>query len=107
VLSALALCDGNLLNRDFAYYLSVVGERTKQIGLGTYSDGANRSRPMLIFANPLGIAPLDHSVTLVHERGDLESEWPELVRVGILRRTSQGGAIFTFHCKGFGDSGRG
>ena len=53
-LSALALCDGNALNADFDYYLAVAGERSKEIGVGTYGDGANRNRPMVIFANPLG-----------------------------------------------------
>jgi hypothetical protein len=35
-LSALALCDGNVLNEDFDLYLSAVGQREKEIGLGTY-----------------------------------------------------------------------
>jgi len=50
-LSALALCDGNLLNADFNYYMSIVGERRKKISLGTYGDGVDRTRPMLIFSN--------------------------------------------------------
>jgi hypothetical protein len=62
-LSALVLCDGNLLNEDFDYYLSIVGERVKEIGLGTYGNGANRTRPMLIFSNRLSTPQLDHNVT--------------------------------------------
>ena len=50
---------------------SLAGERTKEIGLGTYGDGANRNRPMVIFANPLGSDVLDRKITLVHERRDL------------------------------------
>lgn len=65
-LSALALCDGNVLNEDFDLYLSAVGQREKEIGLGTYGNGANRHRPMFIFANPLGIPELDNAATLVH-----------------------------------------
>lgn len=87
-LSALALCDGDLLNADFEYYLAVAGERSKQIGVGTYGDGANRIRPMVIFANPLGSPLLDRSVTLVHRDGGLEEAHEELSRVGTIRRTA-------------------
>ena len=66
-ITALTLCDGNILNADFAFYLQITGKRTKGVGLGTYGDGANRNRPMLIFANPLGAAQLDHSATLITE----------------------------------------
>ena len=97
-LSALALCDGNLLNADFAYYLSIVGQRTKTVGLGTYGDGANRSRPMLLFANPLGTAALDYNVTLVHSRDDLAHEFPQLRHIGCLRRTVPLIGVHTFHC---------
>ena len=58
VITAFALVDGNLLNEDFDLYLGVTGERTKRIGLGTFADGADRARPMLIFGNPLGIPQL-------------------------------------------------
>lgn len=86
-LTALALCDGNLLNEDFDYYQSIVGHRSKEIGLGTYGDGANRVRPMIIFANPLGTPLLDRHLTLIHTRDDLESEYPTLQRVGLIERT--------------------
>ena len=64
-LSALTLCDGDVLNEDFELYLSITSQRQKEVGLGTYGDGANRNRPMLIFANPLGATQLDHSSNLV------------------------------------------
>ncbi len=67
LLSALALCDGNILNADFDLYLSITGERSKGIGLGTYANGLNRIRPMLVFANPLGAPALDYSATLVNQ----------------------------------------
>lgn len=73
ILSALALCDGDILNADFSLYLQITGKRTKGLGLGTYGDGVNRNRPMLIFANPLGAAQLDHAATLVN-RSDLSQE---------------------------------
>jgi hypothetical protein len=66
-ISALTLCDGNVLNEDFDLYMSITSQRQKEVGLGTYGDGANRNRPMLIFANPLGTPQLDHSSSLVSE----------------------------------------
>jgi hypothetical protein len=96
--SALVLCDGNLLNEDFNYYLSIVGERVKEIGIGTYGNGANRSRPMLIFSNPLSPPHLDHNVTLIHSRDDLEREIRQLRQVGIIKRTIRKGGTNAFYC---------
>jgi hypothetical protein len=50
ILSALALVNGNLLNTDFKLYLSIIGKREKRIKLGSYANGADRARPMFIFA---------------------------------------------------------
>jgi hypothetical protein len=97
-ITALVLCDGNLLNEDFNYYLSIVGERVKEIGLGTYGNGANRTRPMLIFSNPLGTPQLDHNVTLIHARNNLEKEAPQLRQVGIIKRTIRQGDANSFYC---------
>ena len=97
-LSALVLCDGNLLNEDFNYYLSIVGERVKEIGLGTYGNGANRTRPMLIFSNPLSAPQLDHNVSLIHSRNDLERDVPQLRQVGIIKRTTHQGGTKSFYC---------
>lgn len=96
-LTALALCDGNILNEDFDLYLSIVGERRKTIGLGTYADGVDRNRPMLIFSNPLGFAELDHAVTLVHGSGRLADEFSDLRLVHKLTRTGERGK-HTFYC---------
>ncbi len=92
------MCDGNLLNEDFDYYLSIVGERVKEIGLGTYGNGANRTRPMLIFSNPLSAVQLDHSVTFIHSRDDMEREAAQLRKVGIIKRTAQQGGTKAFYC---------
>jgi len=73
ILSALTLCDGNILNDDFDFYLSITGQRSKSIGLGTYGDGLNRIRPMLVFANPLGAEELDHTATLINQ-ADVSSD---------------------------------
>jgi hypothetical protein len=97
-LTALALCDGDLLNADFDLYLSIVGPRTKKTGLGTYKDGADRTRPMLIFANPLGAPTLDRQVTLIHAREDLDREVPRLRGVGIVGRSVAGESARAFHC---------
>ena len=86
-LTSLVLCDGDLLNEDFDYYISIVGRRFKEIGLGTYGDGANRLRPMLIFSNPLGAPFLDRQSTLIHARADLHAEYPGLSRVGAVVRS--------------------
>lgn len=99
--TALVLCDGNMLNEDFAYYLSVVGQRSKEIGLGTFGDGANRLRPMLIFANPLGAQFLDYNSTLIHVSMNLQTEHPSLYRTGSIERTIAGDAnrgTRVFHC---------
>lgn len=64
-ITTLALCDGNILNDDFQLYLSAVGQREKEIDLGTYGNGVDRRRPMFIFANPLGAPELDRQATLV------------------------------------------
>lgn len=96
-ISALVLCDGDLLNADFKYYTDVTGERTKDIGVGTYGDGANRNRPMVIFANPLGASFLDKNTTLIHHADDLASG--SVVKVGTIERTEIiGGRRITFCC---------
>lgn len=63
--SAMCLCDGSILNDDFELYQRITGSREKEINIGTYGDGANRNRPMLIFSNPLGSKLLDHKITLI------------------------------------------
>ena len=103
IISALSLVDGNLLNDDYDFYLSVIGERTKKIGLGSYGDGMNRSRPMLGFANPLGINGFNRNVTLVHSRDDLNIENDSLYRVNTILRTSSSGTVREFYGYRFKD----
>lgn len=91
-ITGLVLCDGNMLNEDFDYYLSIVGQRSKEIGLGTFADGANRVRPMLIFANPLGAQFLDRHSTLIHPCKSLQDEHPSIYRAGSIERTISGDA---------------
>lgn len=89
VLTALALCDGNILNEDFDLYLSIVCQRQKTVGLGSYGDGVNRNRPMLIFANPLGAQELDRTATVVVP--EAQDDRVRLV-YRIVRRTPAGAA---------------
>ena len=100
VLSALTLCDGDVLNDDFELYLSIVGQRTKEIGLGTYGDGVNRVRPMLIFSNPLGCNLFDRSTMLIHERSDLANEFGTLRMAGVITRAPKNDNMQdrTFYC---------
>ena len=100
-LSALVFCDGNILNEDFEFYLAITGRRTKQIGLGSYGDGTNRVRPMLVFPNPLSASVLDHQSTLLYARDDLEKDYEELVKVGVIERSiprQGGGGIRRYFC---------
>ena len=90
----------HLLNEDFDYYLSIVGERTKKVGLGTFGDGADRCRPMLIFANPLGCPELERSPVLVHRSEAITSVMGKLVHIGTIKRTCKGGGIRMFYCYG-------
>lgn len=96
-LTAMVLCDGNVLNQDFNLYLSAVGQRQKKIHLGSYEDGADRTRPMFIFANPLGAPELDRAVTLIHSSKDLESSYKHLGLVCRLFRSS-GKKEHMFYC---------
>ncbi len=100
-ITALALCDGNLLNEDFDYYISIIGQRRKEVGLGTFGDGANRVRPMIIFSNPLGVAFLDHHSTIIHSRDDLEAQHPSIRCIGSIERTVRAQTdpgFRLFHC---------
>lgn len=88
-LTSMVLCDGDVLNQDFNLYLSAVGKRQKKIHLGSYEDGADRTRPMFIFANPIGAPELDHAVTLIHSSKDLENSYKYLGMVYRLFRSSK------------------
>ena len=98
MLSALALVDGNVLNEDFALYLSITGERTKRIDLGTFSDGADRNRPMLIFSNPLGIPELDRAATLIHTDSALSEPASSLHKVFVIERSISQDESREFSC---------
>jgi hypothetical protein len=98
VVTALCLVDGNALNEDFELYLSVTGEREKRIGLGTSGDGADRARPMLIFANPLDAEALDHRATLIHSDACRSRSTPDLLLAYRLHRSVPDDGVRAFHC---------
>ena len=83
--SAMTLCDGSILNDDLNLYQEITGSRQKGINLGTYGDGANRNRPMLLFANPLSAEVLDNRISLIsqldlsNDNGNIDLAW-EFVR---------------------------
>jgi hypothetical protein len=93
-LTALALCDGDVLNADFDLYLQTTQPRAKLGGQGTYGDGAIRSRPMVIFPNPLGSRYFDKNATLLHASSELARG--ELRLVAEIRRPTPGGGIRRF-----------
>lgn len=96
--TALVMCDGALLNEDVALYKSVVNVRTKLIGLGSYGDGVDRQRPMLIFTNPLSVGEFDAVPTFVSGRVDLADAYDDLRLVGTLDRTRPDGSKARFYC---------
>lgn len=98
VLTALCLVDGNALNEDFELYLSITGEREKRVGLGTYRDGADRARPMLIFANPLGVREFDGVPTLIHPGEAVPQGEPEMQLAYRLRRSVSEDVARSFYC---------
>ena len=97
-LTALCLIDGNALNEDFDFYLSITGEREKSIGLGTFGDGADRARPMLIFANPLGVSEFDGKPILIHPSEVNANDAPELSLAYRLSRTVSEESPRKFYC---------
>lgn len=98
IVTALAVVDGNTLNTDFDFYLSIVGEREKRIKLGSYGDGADRARPMLIFSNPLGVPAFNRGACLIHPSSDLETTTAGVLQqVHVLKRTMESAAETKFH----------
>ncbi|MDT8782296.1 MAG: hypothetical protein IAX22_06580 [Candidatus Bathyarchaeota archaeon] len=97
-LTALTMCDGDSLNKDYDLYLSAVETRQKEIDLGTYCDGLNRNRPMFVFANPLGLEEMNHKATLIHADNSLDKKYVYLRKVFRLIRKSKGNEENIFWC---------
>ncbi|WZH50494.1 MAG: hypothetical protein PIR53_10690 [Nocardioides alkalitolerans] len=96
-LRSLALVAGSALNEDVELYDRITGVRQKAIGLGTYGDGLDRQRPMLVFANPLGWDWLQDAATLIHPTGGLDDEQDLELRRTMVRTTTDGDKR-TFGC---------
>lgn len=97
VVSSLALVSGAVLNEDVELYERITGIRQKVIGLGSYGDGVDRQRPMLLFANPLGWPWLVGHATLLHSAQGIESEQDVVMRRRMYRTTREG-ASREFFC---------
>ncbi|WP_157251979.1 hypothetical protein [Nonomuraea typhae] len=95
---SLALVAGAALNKDVELYDKVTGRRKKAIDLGTYGDGLDRQRPMLVFSNPLGWSWMLNAATLISERDDLAMEQPITLVREIVRTTRLPDVAETFHC---------
>ena len=98
IVTAAALVDGNAINRDFELYLSITGEREKEIGLGSYGEGMDRQRPMMVFPNPLGWARINDQATLIHPRQDLSQDAGELEKLFDVTRSVDNGDSHLFGC---------
>lgn len=98
-ITALVLCDGALLNEDVELYKRIVSVREKEIGLGSYADGVDRKRPMMIFSNPLSVSEFEEIPTLISGDDELESRYgDDLQRVGTVKRTRADGSKGAFSC---------
>ncbi|MFJ8435035.1 hypothetical protein ACIQ9P_27410 [Kitasatospora sp. NPDC094019] len=95
---SLALVPGSALSEDTKLYDEITGERTKMINLGSYGDGADRQRPMLMFSNPLGWPWMAGQATLISDRSDLGSQVGELSYVREISRETTAGKVNTFFC---------
>lgn len=99
----MALVTGSALSKDTDLYDRITGKRKKSIHLGTYGDGADRQRPMLVFANPLGWPWMQGKATLISDRDDLHVESGELANVRQITRAWQfpnegNSRLERFHC---------
>ena len=95
--SSLVVCDGNALNADHDLYLRVVAPRSKEIGLGTYGDGAIRNRPFVLFPHPLSVQWLRGSATLIHSDSHLPAA-SGLNRVSMIERKNLTTALTVPFC---------
>lgn len=65
---SLVLADGATISQDEVLYAEITGIRTKEIGIGTFADGAKRRRPMLVFCVPLADKELTAKPVLIHSK---------------------------------------
>ncbi|MEV4583295.1 hypothetical protein AB0K16_59825 [Nonomuraea jabiensis] len=95
---SLALVAGSALNKNVELYDAITGTRTKEIGLGTYGDGMNRNRPMMVFANPLGWTWMQGAATLISEQSLLADEHPFTLVREITRTVEKSDIDEKFYC---------
>lgn len=81
-------CDGDLLNDDFELHQRSKTSNISEYGIGSYAEASVRHRDMYNFPNPLdsNIPELADQVSLIHESGDLENRYPDLVKTHSIKR---------------------
>jgi hypothetical protein len=87
-LEGVTIVPGKLLNASAGLYMLVTGSRTKEIGLGTHKDIANRNRPMFVGPNPLSCEKLQSIFSFFHTRSDLSDDFPHWKKIGTMVRNS-------------------
>jgi len=92
-LEGVTIVPGKLLNAKVDLYMRVTGSRTKEIGLGTHKDIANRNRPMFVGPNPLSCEKLQSIFSFFHTRPDLSDDFPHWKKIGTMVRNSD-----TYYC---------
>ena len=92
-LEGVTIVPGELLNANANLYMQVTGSRTKEIGLGTHKDIANRNRPMFVGPNPLSCEKLQSIFSFFHTRSDLSDDFPHWKKIGTMVRNSD-----TYYC---------
>lgn len=92
-LEGVTIVPGGLLNANATLYMQATGTRTKEIGLGTHKDIANRNRPMFVGPNPLSCEKLQSIFSFFHTRSDLSDDFPHWKNIGYMVRGSD-----TYYC---------
>lgn len=92
-LEGVTIVPGELLNGNAILYMRATGSRTKEIGLGTHGDIANRNRPMFVGPNPLSCEKLQSIFSFFHKRSDLSDYFPHWKKIGTMVRNSD-----TYYC---------
>ena len=91
--TAMVLSTNTFINSDDKEYVFATGNRTKEIGLGTFQDGVNRNRPMYVFGNPLSVDGTDEHATLILDSDEVVET---LLHFQDLRRQDEAGRWVEF-----------
>jgi len=89
------LVDGNYINRD--YRLHEEHRNVSRGGFGSYGDGRIRERKMYVFPNPLTDKDLLGSVSLIAEKKNLTTGFPQLSLAMTLVKRTPAGVEYPFY----------